>query len=140
MGPHFSTQGPVHFQVIFFKKSSGIISLELLQSLLAERPTNVACASTHAANQASFGSTEPLDFIILGVAVLRAVYDPPWNRMQQATLILISGFLGSCLMSLIGVRGPEVGWLWGYGIGGFLAGGTCAVLTIYSKRPRNEAK
>ncbi len=78
-----------------------------------------------------------LPVIVLCVAVLHFVYNPSWSTLPRAAFVLAASLLGSGLMLLIGARGPEVQWLWGYGVGGFLAAGTCSLLTIFSSRLHN---
>lgn len=75
-----------------------------------------------------------LPLIMLCVAALRAAHHPGWNAWRATAFVVGAGCVGSGLMLLVGVRGPETDWLWGYGIGGFLAGVTCAALTVRFKR------
>lgn len=61
--------------------------------------------------------------IAVAVTVVWGVYDAFFLTCRhRVCLLLAAGVIGSAGMALLGVRGPEPGWLRGYGTGGFLGG------------------
>lgn len=53
-------------------------------------------------------------------------------------LMLCCAVVGSAFMLILGVRGPEPGWLRGYGVGGFIGGALGARLVTVMKREMGQ--
>jgi hypothetical protein len=73
--------------------------------------------------------------IFLCVSLFWVIYQPKWRRSFAAWLLVAaSSAVGSLLMMIIGVRGPQPFWLIAYGVGGLLAGGVCGTMVVLLKK------
>ena len=76
--------------------------------------------------------------IFILVSVMWALYSPRMVAVPWRIIFITSGCLTGCgvmfLVALSGMRGPEPGWLYGYLIGGSLAGAvSCYLITVLKK-------
>ncbi len=73
--------------------------------------------------------------IYVFVLIVWELYGSHWAGWRhRIVLMLWCGAVGCAFMLLLGVRGPESGWLWGYGVGGFVSGALGAYLVTVMKR------
>ena len=73
--------------------------------------------------------------IFVFVTIVWALYGSHWASCpHRVVLMLCCAAVGSGFMLIFGARGPEPGWLRGYGVGGFIAGALGAYLVTVMKR------
>ncbi len=72
--------------------------------------------------------------ITIFVTCVWAIWDKNWTAFKKLVMASCVGIAGGILMILIGMKGPEIIWTWGYFVGGSVSGVLCCFFVTQLKQ------